>query len=86
MTSEAHELIEKAIEREIPISFRYDDLGPELDKVRTLSPYDIREANNKELLRGWSHESEGVRQFDIARVYDIQSESAGVEFVHPVPA
>lgn len=84
-------LIEKAIENELPISFRYwrdEDLAAPLGDPpprRTVSPYEIKEGKDgKTNLICWSHGSEGVRAFNIERIGSIQSESTDEEYVYPV--
>lgn len=94
---EAEKLIERAIETETPISFRYwrdgdfdappREEGAELPTRRTVSPYELRDGKDgKTLLLCWSHGSEGVRAFDIDRIGGVRSEADAEEFVRPVSA
>lgn len=88
-------LIERAIETETPISFRYwtdaylaggKEAG-ETPKRRTVSPYQFTDGKDgKTLLVCWNHASEGVRCYDIERIGGLQSEAEVEEFVPPVTA
>lgn len=89
-------LIEKAIEGNLPISFRYwsaeharDEQEPdgitEPPPRRVVSPYELRDGKDgKTLLVCWSHGSEAVRCFDLERIGAVRSEASVEDFVHPV--
>lgn len=88
-------LIERAIENETPISFRYwssafeagGERQHETPERRTVSPYEFKDGKgDKTLLVCWSHAAERVRYFDIERIGGIQSEAEVEEFVRPVTA
>lgn len=85
MMEDNETIIERAIETETPLSFRYRKEGTELPPRRTVSPYELRDGKaGKTLLLCWSHGSEGVRAFDIDRMDGIMSEAENEEFIHPV--
>lgn len=87
MMEDNETIIERAIETETPLSFRYWKEGAELPPRRTVSPYELRDGKDgKTLLLCWSHGSEGVRAFDIDRMDGIVSEAENEEFVRPVSA
>lgn len=82
-------LIERAIEEELPISFRYWPEAPqpndETPPRRTVSPYEFKEGKNgKTLLVCWSHGSEGIRTFNLERIGGVRSEAEVEDFVSPV--
>jgi predicted DNA-binding transcriptional regulator YafY len=84
-------LIEQAIESETPISFRYwkEDPAPgsELPARRVVSPYEIREGREGNLLLVcWSHGSEAVRFFNLDKIGGVQSEEGVEDFIFPVEA
>ena len=85
-------LIEQAIESETPISFRYwkEDparRGSELPARRVVSPYEIREGREGNLLLVcWSHGSEAVRFFNLDKIGGVQSEEGVEDFIFPVEA
>ncbi len=87
--TDVHDIIERAIEGEIPVSFKYRPTDPDVPEEdiarRFVSPYEVSESSTgKDLLTCWSHGSEGVRRFDLARIYDVRSEAGNEDFVHPV--
>ena len=87
-------LLEKAIENETPISFRYwkdEDLtkrplGVEPAR-RVVSPYELKGGREeKMLLVCWDHGRDSVRFFDIDRIGGVRSEEGVEDFVFPVEA
>lgn len=82
-------LLEKAIENETPISFRYwkNDPAGETPARRVVSPYELKGGREeKMLLVCWDHGRDSVRFFDIDRIGGVRSEEGVEDFVFPVEA
>lgn len=83
ITSE--ETLSDAIAAELPVEFRYLPATGQEDvanqSVRLVSPYEFKDGRDgKTLLVCWSHDAEGIRTFDTARMVEVMID-AGEEFV-----